>query len=295
MKIWVVLLDDTRIQLEVKATDTIRKVKEMVQEKSGIPADQQIATVLRTELKDDKMLMEYGFHKVKKLVILDFYRESERWALEVRQAEATKIYHERELEKILQQPPELRKKLEERIAYLYDKLGYTQKNSDSEQSASHAGKAHLLSWTMKIWVVLLDDTRIQLEVKATDTIRKVKEMVQEKSGIPADQQIATVLRTELKDDKMLMEYGFHKVKKLVILDFYRESERWEFEVRQAEATEIYHERELNRILQQPPELRKKLEERVAFLKDKLGYTQKNSDSEQSASHSGLRRRRVAND
>ncbi|KAI6206709.1 hypothetical protein M3Y94_00943100 [Aphelenchoides besseyi] len=165
------------------------KSRKWSKKKSGIPADQQIATVLRTELKDDKMLMEYGFHKVKKLVILDFYRESERWALEVRQAEATKIYHERELEKILQQPPELRKKLEERIAYLYDKLGYTQKNSDSEQSASHAGKAHLLSWTMKIWVVLLDDTRIQLEVKATDTIRKVKEMVQEKkwhSGGPTN-------------------------------------------------------------------------------------------------------------
>ncbi|KAI6206606.1 hypothetical protein M3Y94_00931600 [Aphelenchoides besseyi] len=121
-----------------------------------------------------------------------------------------------------------------------------------------------------------------LEVKATDTIRKVKEMVQEK-------------RTELKDDKMLMEYGFHKVKKMVVLDFYRESERWALEARQANLTERLHERELEQILQQPPELREKLEERIAFLKDSLGITRKNSDSEQSTSHSGLRRRRVVNE
>ncbi|KAI6224986.1 hypothetical protein M3Y95_00810500 [Aphelenchoides besseyi] len=134
-----------------------------------------------------------------------------------------------------------------------------------------------------------------LEVKATDTIRKVKEMVQEKSGISADQQIATFSRTELKDDKMLMEYGFHKVKKMVVLDFYRESERWALEARQANLTERLHERELEQILQQPPELREKLEERIAFLKDSLGITRKNSDSEQSTSHSGLRRRRVVNE
>ncbi|KAI6206474.1 hypothetical protein M3Y94_00915600 [Aphelenchoides besseyi] len=147
---------------------------------------------------------------------------------------------------------------------------------------------------MKIPVIFVPGKEFTLNVKATDTVRKVKEMIQEQEGIPADQQIVTLLRKELKDDKMLMEYSIHKVKK-PFLTCYMEKNRVLLEKRQANLLELQYGLEYDRILQQPPELREKLEERIAFLKDKLGITRKNSDSEQSTSHSGLRRRRVANE
>ncbi|KAI6180766.1 hypothetical protein M3Y98_00756400 [Aphelenchoides besseyi] len=148
---------------------------------------------------------------------------------------------------------------------------------------------------MKIEIVFLAWKRFMLEVKATDTIRQVKEKIQEKEGVPADQQIATLRRTELKDDKMLLEYGLHKVKKNVILDFYLEKDRAVLEARQVLLVEYFHNKELDRILSGPPELRERLKPRIADLYEKLGVTQKKPDSEESTSHPGLRRRRVAND
>ncbi|KAI6211534.1 hypothetical protein M3Y96_00444600 [Aphelenchoides besseyi] len=63
---------------------------------------------------------------------------------------------------------------------------------------------------MKIKVIFWKGKSFMLEVKPTDTVRQVKEKIQKKVGIPADQQIATLCRMELKDDKMLLEYSLHK-------------------------------------------------------------------------------------
>ncbi|KAI6211504.1 hypothetical protein M3Y96_00441500 [Aphelenchoides besseyi] len=60
---------------------------------------------------------------------------------------------------------------------------------------------------MKIEVVFWNWKNFMLEVKPTDTVEQVKKKIQKKGGPPADQQIATFCRMELKDDKMLMEYA----------------------------------------------------------------------------------------
>ncbi|KAI6180696.1 hypothetical protein M3Y98_00749000 [Aphelenchoides besseyi] len=148
---------------------------------------------------------------------------------------------------------------------------------------------------MKIKVVFWAWKNIMLEVKPTDTVRQVKEKIQEKEGVPADQQIATFCRTELKDDKMLMEYNVHKLEKNRILDFYFEEDRVILESRQALLAEKLHNKELDRILSGPPELHKRLKPRIADLYEKLHVMKKEPDSEASTSHRGLRRRRVAND
>ncbi|KAI6172615.1 hypothetical protein M3Y98_00993200 [Aphelenchoides besseyi] len=148
---------------------------------------------------------------------------------------------------------------------------------------------------MKIEVVFLAWKSVMLEVKPTHTVRQVKEMIQEKEGVPADQQIATLCRMELKDDKMLMDYGLHKIEKNRILDFYLEEDRDILVARQALLADILYNKELDRILSGSPELRERLKPRIADLYEQLGVTQKKPDSEESTSHPGLRRRRVAND
>ncbi|KAI6180788.1 hypothetical protein M3Y98_00758700 [Aphelenchoides besseyi] len=148
---------------------------------------------------------------------------------------------------------------------------------------------------MKIEVVFLAWKSVMLEVKPTDTIRQVKEMIQEKEGVPADQQIATLRRAELKDDKMLMEYGLHKLEKNRVLDFYLEEDRDILVARQALLAEVLHNKELDRILSGSPELHEKLKPRIADLYEKLGVMKREPDSEELTSHPGLRRRRVAND
>ncbi|KAI6180572.1 hypothetical protein M3Y98_00734900 [Aphelenchoides besseyi] len=124
---------------------------------------------------------------------------------------------------------------------------------------------------------------------------KSRKRFKKKGGPPADQQIATFCRMELKDDKMLMEYGLHEIEETPILDFHFNWDKEVIEARQALAAEMLHNKELDRILSGPPELHERLKPRIAYLYEQVGVTQKKPDSEESISHPGLRRRRVAND
>ncbi|KAI6180678.1 Ubiquitin family protein [Aphelenchoides besseyi] len=153
----------------------------------------------------------------------------------------------------------------------------------------------LLSWIMKIEVVFWNWKNFMLEVKPTDTIRQVKKKIQKIGGPPASFQIATFCRMELKDDKMLMEYGLHEIEETPILDFHFDWDKEVIEARQALAAEKLHNKELDRILSGSPELRERLKPRIAYLYEQLGLIKKKPDSEESTSHPGLRRRRVAND
>ncbi|KAI6180603.1 hypothetical protein M3Y98_00738500 [Aphelenchoides besseyi] len=162
---------------------------------------------------------------------------------------------------------------------------------------------------MKIEVVFWNWKNFMLEVKPTDTVRQVKKKIQKIGGLPADQQIATfcrkfkttllincfILEIELKDDKMLMEYGLHEIEEIQILEFYFEWRRDILEARQAPLAEMLHNKELDLILSGPPELHERLKPRIAYLYEQLGLIKKERDSEESTSHAGLRRRRVAND
>ncbi|KAI6180670.1 hypothetical protein M3Y98_00745900 [Aphelenchoides besseyi] len=148
---------------------------------------------------------------------------------------------------------------------------------------------------MKIKVVFWNWQNFMLEVKPTDTVEQVKKKIQKIGGLPADQQIATFCRTELKDNKMLMEYGLHEIEETPILDFHFNWDKEVIEARQALAAEMLHNKELDRILSGPPELHERLKPRIAYLYEQLGLIKKEPDSEESTSHAGLRRRRVAND